>query len=266
MTSPAFYCTCLLISLCHFFGNCHKFYIHLCGQREQNMKNSYSFLQRHSYIRTKCSSIFTWATWTNYSSPLPRRQTYCLSRIASSYDSSSYTHTIMFGCYLLIFWYRLIISAMKVCYYQTVGEVASLPSCAHWSQCQIDFWGHFRVGNVTFFIFFFSFDIDLSYLRWWCATNIKELLRCNSEEEYTEEKTVLRNKWSNPIVSYFQKLERDILKHCGKWGIDICMIRFLVWLITRVKVWMQLLSVLTNSRNYQLTVLCWVCFIYRITT
>ena len=55
------------------------------------------------------------------------------------------------GCYLLIFWHRLIISAMKVCYYQTVGEVASLPSCAHWSQCQIDFWGHFRVGNVTYF-------------------------------------------------------------------------------------------------------------------
>jgi hypothetical protein len=75
--------TCLVI-----LRNC--IYIHLCGQREQNMKNSYSCLQRHSYIRTKCLSIFTRPTWTNYISPLSRRQT------ASSYDSSSYTHTIMF--------------------------------------------------------------------------------------------------------------------------------------------------------------------------
>jgi hypothetical protein len=64
------------------------------------------------------------------------------------------------GCYLFIFWHRLIISGMKVCYYQTVGEVASLP-CDHWSQGQIEFWGHFRVRDVTFFL---SFDIDLWYL------------------------------------------------------------------------------------------------------
>jgi transposase-like protein len=52
------------------------------------------------------------------------------------------------------------------------------------------------------------------------VTNIKELLRCNSEDEYTEKKTMLTSKWSKPIVSYFQKLEKDILKHCGKWVID----------------------------------------------
>jgi hypothetical protein len=40
------------------------------------------------------------------------------------------------------------------------------------------------------------------------VTNIKELLRCNSEEEY------------KPIVSYFQKMKKNILKHCGKWVID----------------------------------------------
>jgi hypothetical protein len=111
-----------------------QIYIHLCGQREQNMKNSYSFLQRHSYIRTTCSSIFTWATWTNYISPLPRRHTYCLSRIASSYDSSSYTHKIMFR--LLPFNLLIFLRAF---------------SC--------------RDCN-----FFLSFNIDLSYLRWWCAT------------------------------------------------------------------------------------------------
>jgi hypothetical protein len=50
--------------------------------------------------------------------------------------------------------------------------------------------------------------------------NIKELLWCNSEEEYKDKKTVLTSKWSKPIVSYFQKMEKDILKHCGKWVID----------------------------------------------
>ena len=74
----------------------------------RDVKNSCNLLQRQSYIRNKCLSIFTRPTWTNYISPLSRRQTYCLSRIASPYDSSSYTHTIMF--YLFIFWHRLIIS------------------------------------------------------------------------------------------------------------------------------------------------------------
>jgi hypothetical protein len=54
------------------------------------------------------------------------------------------------GCYLFIFWHRLIISAMKVCYYQTVGEVASLPS-DHWSQGQIDFGGIFVSGMQYFY-------------------------------------------------------------------------------------------------------------------
>ena len=79
------------------------------------------------------------------------RHNYCLSRIDSSYDSSSYTHTTMFWLLPFIFWHRLIISAMKVPYYQTVGEVASLPSFEHSSQGKIDFCGHFRVRDVTFF-------------------------------------------------------------------------------------------------------------------
>ena len=165
MMWPAYECTGMLKSLCYLFGNVQKIYIHFCGQREQNVKNSYSFLQRHLYIKTKCLSIFTRPTWTNYISPLPRRQTYCLSRIASSYDSTSYTHTIMFGCYLYIFWHRLIISAMKVCYYQMVCDVGSQLSCDLWSQGQIDF-GGLSFRDVTFL----SFDIDLwSFIWMWIA-------------------------------------------------------------------------------------------------
>jgi hypothetical protein len=52
------------------------------------------------------------------------------------------------------------------------------------------------------------------------VTTIKELLRCNSEEEYKEKKTVLTSNWSKPIVSYFQKMKKNILKHCEKWVID----------------------------------------------
>jgi hypothetical protein len=42
------------------------------------------------------------------------------------------------------------------------------------------------------------------------VTNIIELLRCNSEEEYKEKKTVLTSNWSKPIVSYFQKMKKNI--------------------------------------------------------
>jgi hypothetical protein len=76
----------------------------LCMQLEQNVKNLCNLLQRQSYIRTKCLSIFARPTWTNYISPISRRQTYCLSRIASPYDSSSYTQQSCSGCYLSIFW------------------------------------------------------------------------------------------------------------------------------------------------------------------
>ena len=57
------------------------------------------------------------------------------------------------GCYLSIFWHiRLIISAMKVSYYQTVGEVASLPSCDLLFQGQIDL-GAFSFWGCNIFIF-----------------------------------------------------------------------------------------------------------------
>jgi hypothetical protein len=67
-----------------------------------------------------------------------------------------------------IFWHWLIISGMKVFYYQTVGEVSSLP-CDHWSQGQIDFCGHFRVWDVTFFLSFDSliiFGINVCYTKY----------------------------------------------------------------------------------------------------
>jgi hypothetical protein len=38
-----------LKSLYYLFGNFHKFYIHLCVQPKQNMKNSCSFLQRQEH-------------------------------------------------------------------------------------------------------------------------------------------------------------------------------------------------------------------------
>jgi hypothetical protein len=143
---PAFECTGMLKSLCYLFDNVQKFYIHFCGQREQNVKNSYSFLQRHSYIKTKCLSIFTRPTWTNYISPLPRRQTYCLSRIASSYDSSSYTHTIMFWLlpfYLLTQTYHICDEGVLLSdgvWRSITTFMWPLISRSNW------FWGYFRFG------------------------------------------------------------------------------------------------------------------------
>ena len=55
------------------------------------------------------------------------------------------------GCYLFIFWHKLIISAMKACYYQSVGEVASQLSCDLWYQGQIDFEGIFVSGMQYFY-------------------------------------------------------------------------------------------------------------------
>jgi hypothetical protein len=126
--------------------------IFICVHRlSRDVKNSCNLLQRHSYIRTKCLSIFTRPTWTNDISPLSRRQTIIV--LVGLLLLMILLHILTqpcSGCYLFIFWHRLIISGMKVCYYQTVGEVASLP-CDHWSQGQIDFCGHFRVQDVTFF-------------------------------------------------------------------------------------------------------------------
>jgi hypothetical protein len=51
--------SCVPKSLCYLIGNFHQFYIHMCMQLEQNVKNSCNLLQRKSYIRTKCLSIFT---------------------------------------------------------------------------------------------------------------------------------------------------------------------------------------------------------------
>jgi hypothetical protein len=159
--------SCVPKSLCYLFGNFHTFYIHLCMQLEQNVKNSCNLLQRQSYIRTKGLSIFTRPTWTNYISLLSRRQTYCLSRIASPYDSSSYTHTIMFWLlpfYLLTKTYHISDEGVLL----SVGGWGSITtfmwpliSRSNW------FWRHFRFGDAIFL----SFDIDLSSLIWmWIAT------------------------------------------------------------------------------------------------
>ncbi|CAC5387653.1 unnamed protein product [Mytilus coruscus] len=48
-------------------------------------------------------------------------------------------------------------------------------------------------------------------------SNIRELLRCESDEEFKEKKQLLIVKWSKPFVTYFNKIEKDILYHCGKW-------------------------------------------------
>ena len=63
------------------------------------------------------------------------------------------------GCYLFIFWHRLIISAMKACYYQTVGEVTSQLSYDLWSQGQIDFGGIFVSGIQHFYILTLTYDL-----------------------------------------------------------------------------------------------------------
>ena len=51
-------------------------------------------------------------------------------------------------------------------------------------------------------------------------SNIKELLRCENEEEYIHQKDLLTSKWSKPIKQYLEKIEKDIIKHCGKWIVD----------------------------------------------
>jgi hypothetical protein len=62
----------------------------------RDVKNSCNLLQGQSYIRTKCLSIFVQHEQI-ISPPFHEdRHNYFLSRIASPYDSSSYTHTIMF--------------------------------------------------------------------------------------------------------------------------------------------------------------------------
>jgi hypothetical protein len=87
--------SCVPKSLCYLIGNFHKFYIHLCMQLEQNVKNSCNLLQGQSYIRTKCFSIFTRPTWTNYISPLSRRETYCLSRIVLLYHAFCWLYKVL---------------------------------------------------------------------------------------------------------------------------------------------------------------------------
>ena len=63
------------------------------------------------------------------------------------------------GCYLFICWHRLIISGMKVCYYQTVGEVASQLSYDLWSQGQIDFGAIFVSGMQHFYLLTWTYDL-----------------------------------------------------------------------------------------------------------
>jgi hypothetical protein len=58
------------------------------------------------------------------------------------------------GCYLFIFWHRLMIVGLNVCNHQPVCDVSSRPSSNPWHQGQIiHFWGHFCVRDVVFFIF-----------------------------------------------------------------------------------------------------------------
>ncbi|CAC5363339.1 unnamed protein product [Mytilus coruscus] len=52
------------------------------------------------------------------------------------------------------------------------------------------------------------------------VSNVRELLRSSSEQGYEERKKLLVSKWSQGVYSYFMKVEKDILKHCGKWIIE----------------------------------------------
>ncbi|CAG2187179.1 unnamed protein product [Mytilus edulis] len=52
------------------------------------------------------------------------------------------------------------------------------------------------------------------------VSNVRELLRSSSEQGYEERKKLLLSKWSQGVYSYFMKVEKDILKHCGKWIIE----------------------------------------------
>ncbi|CAC5367851.1 unnamed protein product [Mytilus coruscus] len=52
------------------------------------------------------------------------------------------------------------------------------------------------------------------------VSHLKDLLRCDSEAEYMTLKDDLIRKWSKPVVVYFEKMEKDILTHSGKWVID----------------------------------------------
>ena len=62
------------------------------------------------------------------------------------------------GCYLFIFWHRLMIVGLNVCNHQPVCDVSSRPSSNPWHQGQIiHFWGHFCVRDVVFFIFWHRF-------------------------------------------------------------------------------------------------------------
>ena len=71
------------------------------------------------------------------------------------------------GCYLFIFWHRRMIFGMKLCEHQPVCDVSSRLSSNHWHQGQIiNFWGHFCVRDVVFFIFwhrFMIFDMKVCY-------------------------------------------------------------------------------------------------------
>ncbi|CAG2192435.1 unnamed protein product [Mytilus edulis] len=52
------------------------------------------------------------------------------------------------------------------------------------------------------------------------VSHLKDLLRSDSEAEYMTLKDELIRKWSKPVVVYFEKMEKDILTHSGKWVID----------------------------------------------
>ena len=143
---PAFYCTCLLISLCHFLGNCHKFIFICVGSVSRIWRiHIASFKDIHilgqnvrPYLHGQHEHII--------SLPFHEDRHIVLVGLLLLMILLHILTQSCSGCYLLIFWHRLIISAMKVCYYQTVGEVASLPSCSHWSQFQIVFEGIFVSG------------------------------------------------------------------------------------------------------------------------
>ena len=95
------------------------------------------------------------------------RHNYCLSRIASSYDSSSYTHTTMFWLlpfYLLTYTYHIWDEGVLLSDggWGSITTMWPLISRSNW------FLWAFSCQRCNLFL---SSDIDLRYLVWMCATS-----------------------------------------------------------------------------------------------
>jgi hypothetical protein len=95
--------------------------------------------------------------WTLYvqheqiMSPLRRRQTYCFFLL---WFIVMFSYNFVPVVTFFIFWYRFMIFSMKVSDHPPVCDILSRPSSGlvHQGQILFDFWGHFCVRDIAFFI------------------------------------------------------------------------------------------------------------------